>query len=122
FLYLVAWVVGLIFGGRSERKAVVVCLFLFLVEASVYLFAPIHWPATLPVYYEVLMGPIYAFGAIVGYSSFIAAVWRTLLALIAAVWRKLFARPPSNATGTPSPSSKGPAQRPALLKSVIPTI
>jgi hypothetical protein len=123
--FLVGWVVGLIFGGRSERKAVVVCLFLFavfLVEASVYLFAPIHWPATLPVYYEVLMGPIYAFGAIVGYSSFIAAVWRTLLALIAAVWRKLFARPPSNATGTPSPSSKGPAQRPALLKSVIRTI
>jgi hypothetical protein len=65
--FLLGWVVGLIFGDRSERKAVVVCLLLlavFLVEASVYLFAPIHWPATLPVYYEVLMGPIYAFGAI----------------------------------------------------------
>ena len=51
--FLLGWVVGLIFGDRSERKAVIVCLLLFavfLVEASVYLFAPIHWPATLPVY------------------------------------------------------------------------
>jgi hypothetical protein len=51
--FLLGWVVGLIFGDRSERKAVVVCLLLFavfLVEVSVYLFAPIHWPATLPVY------------------------------------------------------------------------
>src|SRR2546426_4382034 len=89
--FLSGWAVGLIFGDRSERKAVIVCLFLFavfLIEVSVYLFAPVHWPATLPLYGEVLMGPIYAFGAIVGYSSFIAAVWRTLLAFIAAVWRK----------------------------------
>ena len=69
--FLSGWVVGLIFGDRSERKAVLACLLLFvvfLVEASVYLFAPIHWSATLPSYYEVLMGPIYAFGAIVRYS------------------------------------------------------
>jgi hypothetical protein len=114
--------VGLIFGDRSERKAAIVCLLLFavfLVESSVYLFAPIHWPATLPLYGEVLMGPIYVFGAIVGYSSFIAAVWRKLFAFIAAVWRKLFAEPPSNATGAPSLSSGGTAQRPALFKSVI---
>jgi hypothetical protein len=109
--FLSGWVVGLIFGDRSERKAVVVCLLLFavfLLEASVYLFAPIHWPATLPLYGEVLMGPIYAFGAIVGYSSFIAAVWR-----------KLFAKPPSNATGAPSLSSEGPAQRSTILKTAI---
>jgi hypothetical protein len=109
--FLSGWVVGLIFGDRGQRKAAVVCLLLFavfLVEVSIYLFAPIHWPATLPVYYEVLMGPIYTFGAIVGYSSFIAAVWR-----------KLFAKPPSNTTGAPSLSSDGPARRPALLKSVI---
>jgi hypothetical protein len=120
--FLVGWAAGLIFGGRSERKAVAVCLFLFavfLVEVSVYLFAPVHWPATLPLYGEVLMGPIYAFGAIVGYSSFIAAVWRTLLALIATVWRKLFAKPPSNATAAPSLSSQASAQRPALFNSII---
>ncbi len=119
--FLSGWAVGLIFGDRSERKAVVVCLFLFavfLVEVSVYLFAPIHWPATLPLYGEVLMAPIYAFGAIVGYSSFIVAIWRTLLAFIAAVWRKLFAKLPSNATKAPSLSSQGPAQRPALFKSI----
>jgi hypothetical protein len=109
--FLSGWVVGLIFGDRSERKAVLVCLFLFavfLVGASVYLFAPIHWPATLPVYYEVLMGPIYAYGAIVGYSSFIATVWR-----------KLFAEPSSNATGATSLSSGESARRPALFKSII---
>src|SRR5262249_17501296 len=109
--FLLGWVVGLILGDRSERKAVFVCLLLFavfVVEASAYLFAPIHWPATLPAYYEVLMGPIYAFGAIVGYSSFIATIWR-----------KLFAEPSSNATGGPSLSWEGPAQRPALFKSVI---
>src|SRR5262245_19451587 len=120
--FLLGWAAGLIFGGRSERKAVVVCLFLFsvfLVEVSVYLFAPVHWPATLPLYGEVLMGPIYAFGAIVGYSSFIAAVWLTLLAFIATVWRKLFAKPPSNATAAPSLSSQVPAQRAALFNSII---
>ena len=66
---------GLIFGGRSERKAAFVSLLLFavfLLEVSAYLFVPIHWPATVPVYSEVLMGPIYAFGAIVGYSAFFA--------------------------------------------------
>src|SRR5262249_30885552 len=89
------------------------------VEASVYLFAPIHWPATVPLYGEVLMAPIYVFGAIVGYSSFIAAIWRKLSAFIAGVWRKLFAEPPSNATAAPSLSSGGPVQRPTLLKSVI---
>jgi hypothetical protein len=120
--FLLGWVVGLIFGDRSERKAVVVCLLLFavfLVEVSVYLFAPIHWPATLPLYGEVLMGPIYAFGAIVGYSSFIVAIWRRLFAFIAAVWRKRLAQPPSNATAAPSLSSEGPAQRPAPLKSIV---
>lgn len=109
--FLSGWVVGLIFGDRSERKAVFVCLFLFavlLVEVSVYLFAPIHWPATLPVYYEVLVGPIYAYGSIVGYSSFVATVWR-----------KLIAEPSSNATGAPSLSSGEAAQRPALFKSII---
>src|SRR6266568_5347367 len=109
--FLSGWVVGLIFGDRSERKAVFVCLLLFAafgVEASVYLFAPIHWPATLPLYYEVLMGPIYAFGAIVGYSSFIASVWR-----------KLFAEPFLKATGAPALSSGEAARRPALFKSVI---
>jgi hypothetical protein len=108
--FLSGWVVGLIFGDRSERKAIFVCLLLFavfIVEASVYLFAPIHWPATLPVYYEVLVGPIYAYGSIVGYSSFIATVWR-----------KLFAGP-SYATGAPSLSSGEAAQRPALFKSII---
>ena len=85
----------------------------FLVEASAYLFAPIHWPATLPLYYEVLMGPIYAFGAIVGYSS-----------LIATVWRKLIAEPLAQAfdiqaTGVPSLSSGEAAQPPALFKRVI---
>jgi hypothetical protein len=112
FFFLSGWVVGLIFGDRSERKAVFVCLLLFavfLVEASIYLFAPIHWPATLPVYYEVLVGPMYAFGAIVGYSS-----------LIATVWRKLIAEPFLKTTGAPSLSSKGEAaQRPALFKRVI---
>jgi hypothetical protein len=71
--FLSGWVVGLIFGDRSERKAAFVCLLLFavfLVQVSVYLFAPIHCPATLPAYYETLVGPIYAFGSIVGYSSF----------------------------------------------------
>src|SRR5262249_42551299 len=41
---LVGWVVGLVFGGRSERKAVFASLLMFavfLVEVSVYLFAPI---------------------------------------------------------------------------------
>jgi hypothetical protein len=121
FFFLLGWAVGLIFGDRSERKAAVVCLLLFavfLVEVSVYLFAPIHWPATLPLYGEVLMGPIYAFGAIVGYSSLIATVWRKLFAFISAVWRKLFAKPLSNATEAPSLSSEG-AARPALLKNVI---
>jgi hypothetical protein len=119
--FLSGWVVGLIFGDRSERKAVCVCLLLFatfVVEASVYLFAPIYWTATLPLYYEVLVGPIYAFGAIVGYSSFIAAIWRTLLAFIAAIWPKLFAKPASNATAALLFSSQGPAQRSALFKSI----
>jgi hypothetical protein len=109
--FLLGWVVGLIFGDKSERKAVFVCLLLFaafLVEASIFLFAPIHWPATLPVHGEVLMGPIYAFGAVVGYSSFVAAVWR-----------KLVAEPFLKATGPLSLSSGEAAQRPALLKSVI---
>jgi hypothetical protein len=109
--FLSGWVVGLIFGDRSERKAAFVCLLLFavfLVQVSVYLFAPIHWPAIVPAYYETLVGPIYAFGSIVGYSSFVGTVWR-----------KLFAEPPSNATAALSLSSQGPAQRPALFKSVI---
>jgi hypothetical protein len=109
--FLSGWMVGLIFGDRSERKADFVCLLLFavfLVGASVYLFAPIHWPATLPVYYEVLVGPIYAFGSIVGYSSFVATVWR-----------KLIAEPASTATGTPLLSSGEAAQRAALFKTVI---
>jgi hypothetical protein len=109
--FLGGWAAGLIFGDRSQRKAVLVCLLLFaafVVGASVYLFAPIHWPATLPVYYEVLVGPIYAFGAIVGYSS-----------LIAAVWCKLVAGPFLKATGAPSLSLGEAAQHPALLKRLI---
>jgi hypothetical protein len=81
--FLSGWILGLILGDRSERRAVFVCLLLlvvFLTEASVYLFAPMDWPATLPVYYEVLISPIYAFGAIVGYSSFVSTVWRKLIA------------------------------------------
>jgi hypothetical protein len=112
YLFFVSgWMVGLILGVRGERRAVLVCLLLFaafVVEASAYLFAPIHWPATLPVYYEVLVGPIYAFGAIVGYWSFIAAVWR-----------KLVAEPFLKAIGTPSLSSGEAAQRRALFKSII---
>jgi hypothetical protein len=109
--FLSGWVVGLIFGDRSERKAVLVCLLLFaafIVGASVYLFAPIHWPATLPLYYEVLMGPMYAFGAIVGYSSFFATVWR-----------KLIGQPFLKATGASSLSSGEAAQHPAPLRRVI---
>jgi hypothetical protein len=109
--FLLGWVVGLIFGDKSERKAVLVCLLLFavfLVEVSVYLFAPIHWPATLPSHSEGLLGPMYAFGAIVGYSSFVATVWR-----------KLVAEPFLKATGPLSLSSGEAAQPPALLKSVI---
>jgi hypothetical protein len=109
--FLSGWVVGLIFGDRSERKAVFVCLLLFaalVVEASVYLFAPIHWPATIPVHSEVLMGPIYAFGAVVGYSSFVATTWRTLIT-----------EPSSNATAASSVSSPQVAQGPALFKRVV---
>jgi hypothetical protein len=109
--FLLGWVAGLIFGDRSQRKAVVVCLLLFavfLVEASVYLFAPIHWPAPVPVHCEVLVGPIYAFGAIIGYSSFIASAWR-----------KLIEQPFLGATGAPSLSLGKTARRPAALKSVI---
>jgi hypothetical protein len=111
FFFLLGWLAGLIFGDRNERKAGLVCLLLlavFLVEASVYLFAPIHWPATLPVYYEVLLGPIYAFGAIVGYSSFIATVWRELVEA-----------PFLKATGATSLSSGKAAQHPALLKRLV---
>jgi hypothetical protein len=109
--FLLGWAVGLIFSDRSERKPVVVCLLLFavfLVEVSVYLFAPIHWPATLPLYYEVLMGPMYAFGAIVGYSSFFATVWH-----------KLVGQPFLKATGASSLSSGEAAPHPALFKRVI---
>jgi hypothetical protein len=109
--FLSGWVVGLIFGDKSERKAVFVCLLLFavfLVEVGVYLFAPIHWSATLPVYYEILVGPVYAFGSIVGYCSFVATVWR-----------KLIAEPCSKATGPRLLSSWETAQRPALFKSLI---
>jgi hypothetical protein len=113
--FLLGWVVGLIFGDRSERKVVVVCLLLlavFLIEATVYLFAPIHWPATVPLYFELLMGPIYVLGAIVGYSSFIATAWR-----------KLFAEASSNASGAPSLSSGQAAQRrPTIFKSVLRTL
>src|SRR5262245_43508365 len=106
--FLSGWVAGLIFGGRSERKVAFVSLLLFavlLVEVSIYLFVPIHWPATVPVYYEVLMGPIYAFGAIVGYSSFIAGIWR-----------KLFAE---NVIGPPSLFSWENARRIAPLRGFI---
>src|SRR5262245_44425094 len=105
--FLLGWVVGLIFGDRSERKAVLVCLLLFavfLVEVSVYLFAPIHWPATLPSHSEVLLGPMYAFGAIVGYSSFVATVWRELIA-----------EPSSNASGASAVSSREAARYPGLF-------
>jgi hypothetical protein len=60
------------------------------------------------VYYETLVAPIYAFGSIVGYSSFVETVWR-----------KLIAEPSSNATGPPSLSSGEAAQRPTLFKSLI---
>jgi hypothetical protein len=108
--FLSGWVAGLIFGGRSERKAAFVSLLLFavfLVEASIYLFVPIHWPATLPVYYEVLMGPIYAFGAIVGYSAFFATVWHNLTESFSTV------------TATSSLSSGENARRTAPLRGFI---
>jgi hypothetical protein len=108
--FLSGWVAGLIFGDRGERKAVVVCLLLlavFLVEASVYLLAPMHWPATLPSYYEVLMGPIYAFGAIIGYSAFFATVWDNLTESF------------SNVTATSSLSSGENARRTAPLRGFI---
>jgi hypothetical protein len=96
FFLLLGWMLGMIFGNRSERKVGLVCLLLllvFLIEASVYLFAPLNWPATVPVYYEVLNGPIYALGAAVGYTSSIATVWRKL---IAAPSLKPLARVPSH--------------------------
>ena len=65
------------------------------------------------------MGPIYAFGAIVGYSSFVATVWRKLIAFIAAVWTQALCGTACNCAGAPSLSSGGIAQRPALFKSVI---
>ena len=108
--FLSGWVAGLIFGGRSERKAAFVSLLLFavfLVEVSVYLFVPIHWPATVPVYSEVLMGPIYAFGAIVGYSAFFATVWHNLTESF------------SNVTATSSLSSGENARRTAPLRGFI---
>jgi hypothetical protein len=80
--FLSGWVVGLIFGDRRARKAILACLFLFavfLIEVSVYLFAPIPWSATLPVYDEILMGPMYALGALVGYSSLVATAWHALI-------------------------------------------
>jgi hypothetical protein len=80
---LIGWMLGMTFGNRSERKVASVCLLLllvFLIEASVYLFAPLNWLATIPMYYEVLNGPIYALGAVVGYSSSIATIWRKLMA------------------------------------------
>jgi hypothetical protein len=83
YLFLLSgWVLGLVFGKEGARKAAFVSLLLFaafVVEVIVYLFVPIHWPAPLPVYYEVLMAPLYAFGAIVGYSSFVSTVWRKLI-------------------------------------------
>ena len=108
--FLSGWVAGLIFGGRSERKAAFVSLLLFavfLVEVSTYLFVPVHWPATVPVYYEVLMGPIYAFGAMVGYSAFFATVWHNLT------------EPFSNVTATSSLSSGENARRTAPLRGFI---
>ena len=108
--FLSGWVAGLIFGGRSERKAAFVSLLLFavfLVEVSTYLFVPVHWPATVPVYYEVLMGPIYAFGAMVGYSAFFATVWHNLT------------EPFSNVTATSSLSSGENARRIAPLRGLI---
>jgi hypothetical protein len=111
YLFLVSgWVVGLIFGERSDRKAVVACLVIFsafLVEVSVYLFAPVHWSATLPLYYEILVAPIYAFGAIVGYSSFLATIWG-----------RLTAEACPNATA-PAASSADPAQPLALSARII---
>jgi hypothetical protein len=80
---LLGWMLGMIFGNRSERKVALVCVLLllvFLIEASVFLFAPLHWLPTMPLYYEVLNGPIYALGAVVGYNSSIATVWRELAA------------------------------------------
>ena len=54
------------------------------------------------------MGPIYAFGAIVRYSS-----------VIAVIWRKLFAEPPSKVIGAPSLSSGENARRTAPLRGFI---
>ena len=67
--FISGWVAGLVFGGRPVRKAALMCLLVFatfLLEVATYLFAPLHWPATLPLYYEILVAPLYALGAMVG--------------------------------------------------------
>jgi hypothetical protein len=78
FFFLTGWLLGLIFGTRAARKIALLCLLLFsifLAEAALYLFASFDWSGPLPTYYEVLVAPIYALGAVVGYSSVAAAIW-----------------------------------------------
>jgi hypothetical protein len=97
-IFLMGWLLGMLFGGKPARKIASLCLILFavfLLEAGLYIFASFEWMGTLPVYYEVLVAPIYVLAAFVGYSSFATAVWRQIV-LAGGSFAREIALPPAS--------------------------
>jgi hypothetical protein len=83
--FLIGWLTGLLSGGTSARKVGLLCIITFIVfvgTAALYLFAGLSsWTAPVPVYCEPLVAPIYALGAIAGYSSLLGRLGNSILRL-----------------------------------------
>jgi hypothetical protein len=75
------WLLGVAQGDRSERRICRLALFTFaafLIEASLYLWAPFDWVATIPVYHEVILAAGYALAGVAGWCALLRRVGATL--------------------------------------------
>ena len=89
---IIGWALAYKFGGDAVRKAGILCGFLFaafLAEVGCYLFASFDWIGPIPIYYEVMVAPIYVLGAAAGFASAAGALWRSKA--VAARWNSVWA-------------------------------